>query len=119
MAHDQLRLDLLDRVHGHAHDDQQRCAAEVEVEAHAGGEPCRQEAVQPGADAERDLRHMHAGDQKLRQDADGRQVDGADEGDAGQHAVDVVRRLLARADAGDEAAVLAHVVGGVDRIEYN
>src|ERR1700683_749458 len=30
VAHDQLRLDLLDRVHGHAHYDQQRCAAEVE-----------------------------------------------------------------------------------------
>ena len=67
--------------------------------------------------AERQLRDVHAGDQKLRNDADRGQVNRADERDAGQHAVDVVRRPLARADAGDEAAVLAHVVGRVDRIE--
>ena len=74
-------------------------------------------AVERRADAERQLRHVHAGDQELREDADQRQVERADERDARQHAVDVVRRLLARADAGDEAAVLAHVVGRVDRIE--
>src|SRR5882762_10494094 len=54
MTHHQLRLDLLDGVHGHADHDQQRGAAEVEVEAHAGSHPYRKEAVQPGADAERD-----------------------------------------------------------------
>ncbi len=41
MAHDELRFDLLDGVHGHTHDDQQRGAAEVEVHSqtmrHPGG----------------------------------------------------------------------------------
>src|SRR4029077_756497 len=31
MAHDQLRLYLVDRIHGHAYDDQQRCSTEVEL----------------------------------------------------------------------------------------
>ncbi len=31
MAHNQLRLNLIDGIHRHAYDDQQRCAAEIEV----------------------------------------------------------------------------------------
>jgi hypothetical protein len=33
MAHDQLRLDLRNRIHGHAHNDQQRGASKVEGHA--------------------------------------------------------------------------------------
>src|SRR6185437_10745585 len=39
MAHDQLRLDLLHRVHGHPDHDQQRGAAEVERHPQAVEEP--------------------------------------------------------------------------------
>src|SRR4051812_45274930 len=60
VAHDQLRLDLLDRIHGHAHHDQQRRAAEVEVEPHSGGEPVLEEPVEPRPDPERDLGHVDA-----------------------------------------------------------
>jgi hypothetical protein len=31
MAHNQLRFDLLNRVHGHAHHDQQGSSAKVEI----------------------------------------------------------------------------------------
>ncbi len=58
-------------------------------------------------------RHGGVGNQKLRQDANGREVDGADDGNAGQDVIDVFGRFLARADAGQEAAVLAQIVGGV------
>src|SRR5687767_5163076 len=91
MAHDQLGLDLLHRVHGHAYDDQQRGAAEVEAQPHALGDPERQDAIEERADAERELLHVDTGDEELRQDADRGEVDRADEGDARQHAVDVVR----------------------------
>src|SRR5271156_2928853 len=41
VAHDELRFDLLDRVHGYADDDEQRGAPEVEVDAEAVGHPGR------------------------------------------------------------------------------
>ena len=54
VAHDELRLDLGHRVHGHAHDDQERGAAEVEVEAQALRDPAQvvvgEEGVEAGAD---------------------------------------------------------------------
>src|SRR5207244_13185274 len=118
MAHHQLRFDLRDGVHRDADDDLQAGVAEAEVEAHALRKPDRQETIEVWTD-DRNLRDVHAGDQKLRQQTDRRQVDRADERDARQDAIDVIGRLLPRTDAGDEAAVLAHVVGGVDRIEYN
>ena len=37
--------------------------------------------------------------------------------DAGQHVIDIFSRTLARADAGNEAAVLLQIVGRVLRIE--
>ncbi len=42
VTHDQLRFDLLHRIHRHAHHDQQRRAAEVEVDAQTVGRPRRQ-----------------------------------------------------------------------------
>src|SRR5579871_3344689 len=80
VAGDEVRLDLLDRVERDADDDHQAGAAEVE-------------------------RHLHLLVQQRRQDADGRHVNRAAEGNAGQHLVDVSRRRLSGADAGDEAAV--------------
>src|SRR5215468_5301980 len=60
VAHDELGLDLGHGVHRHAHDDQQRRAAEVEVEVQALRHPAQavvgEEAVEPGPD-HRDRRH--------------------------------------------------------------
>src|SRR5262249_60570124 len=39
VAHDELRLDLRDRVHRHSHDDEERGPAEVEVEVQALCDP--------------------------------------------------------------------------------
>ena len=50
VAHDELRLDLGDGVHGHAHDDQQRGAAEVEVEAQAFRDPAQVVVGQEGVE---------------------------------------------------------------------
>ena len=68
---DEVRLDLLHGVEGHADDDEQRGAAEVEGDVELVGEDGRQHA-------------------------DGRQVDRAAEGDAGEHVVDVARRSSCR-----------------------
>src|SRR5664279_3120347 len=42
VAHDELRLDLVGRVHGHADHDQQRGTAKVKVHVQAAGDPGRQ-----------------------------------------------------------------------------
>src|SRR4051794_12374191 len=47
VAHHELALDLLNRVHRDAHHDEERGAAEVEVDTHAGGEPVGEEALDP------------------------------------------------------------------------
>ena len=92
LVREQVALHLRHRVHGHAHRDQQRGAAEIE-------------------------RHGGVGDQQLGQHADGREVDRADDGDARQHIVDVFGGLCAGPDARQEAAVLAQVVGRLLRVE--
>src|SRR4051795_12958982 len=90
VAHHELALDLLDGVHRHTHHDQQRRAAEVEVDAHALQEPLRQEVRQAGPDPGQRSR-VEAGEQELRQQADRRQVEGAHQVQPGQDAVDVLR----------------------------
>src|ERR1019366_6113107 len=52
-----------------------------------------------------------------RDDAHDSDVERPAEGDAREHVVDVVRRLLALTDAGDERLLLLQVVGHVDRLE--
>ena len=116
MAHDQLGLDLLHRVHGHADDDEDRGAAEHEVDADPLGDEPGQVGLEPGSDPGQGL-DLEAGDQELGQDGHGGQVDRAGQGDPAEDVVDVVGRVLARPDARDEAAVLAEVVGDVDRVE--
>src|ERR1700753_2404060 len=39
MPHDQLRFNLLHSIHCHAHDDQQRCAAKIEIHTQTVGHP--------------------------------------------------------------------------------
>jgi hypothetical protein len=68
-------LDLLDGVERDADHDEQARAAEVE-------------------------RHVEVAHDEWSQHADRGQVQGAAEGDEGEHLVDVLGRLLARADAG-------------------
>ncbi len=60
---------------------------------------------------------MDAGNHPLRQQANDRQIDAADEREPRQNAVDIFRRVAPGANAGNEAAVLAHVVGQLRGIE--
>src|SRR5213078_3282880 len=87
-----VRVDLRHGVHRHADDDQEARAAEIE-------------------------RHRILRDQDLGQDAHRREIDGADHRDAGQHVIEIVGGVLARPDAGDEAAVFAQIIGGLGRVE--
>src|SRR6185436_19501397 len=66
VAHHELALDLLDRVHRDADHDEERRAAEVEVDPHALGEPVGERArdarTEPG-----ETLHVEAGEQELGQ----------------------------------------------------
>src|SRR5271156_315325 len=111
VAHDELRFDLIDGIHGNADDDEQRGAAEVEVDAETLGHPGGK-AVKDAAHEE-EVVEVDSADEELRNDGDDDEIEGADQRDAGEHVVDEVGGALAGADAGDEATVLAHVVGDV------
>src|SRR5437588_5072667 len=117
VTHDELRFDLLHGIHGDADDDQQRGAAEVEVDAETVGHPGR-ERVERASD-ERDVVEVNTANQEGWNDGDDDEVDGADQRDAGEDVIDEVRRAAAGTDAGNKAAVLAHVIGDVIRAEHD
>ena len=89
---DQVALDLGHRVHRHVDDDQQAGAAEIEGDARPR-------------------------DQKFGHEADQGEIGGADHGDPGQHIIEIFLGALARADAGDEAAIALEIVGRLLGIE--
>ncbi len=89
-----MALQLRHRIHGDTHDDQQRGAAEIEGN--------------PGI-----------ADQEFRQQTHQREIEGADNRDAGQHIVDVFRGALTRTDARNEAAILLQVLRRLLRIEHD
>src|ERR1700722_16162500 len=95
VAHDELRFDLLDSVHGDADDDEQAGAAEVEVDAEAVGHPGRQ-AIKDRSD-EPEMVEVDSADEEGRNNSDDDEVDCANEGDAGEHIVDEVCGALAGA----------------------
>src|SRR5699024_9258961 len=96
--HEHLRLDGADGLDGNAHDyDYGRTAQGYAGEGGSVGEAADE--------------HGHDGD-----DAE---VDGAEHGDLVEHLLDIVARGLARADAGEEAAVLLQVVGDLHGVELD
>ena len=98
-AHHHLRLHLAHRVEGDADHDQERRAAEEASATSSRGRSSRRASV--GKTAMK-ARKNDAGQRQPR-----------------QHAVEVLRRRRAGPDAGDVAAVLAQVVGLVDRVELD
>src|SRR6266705_1000425 len=116
VPHDELRFDLLHRVHGDADDDQERRPAEIELQA----EPLRQERRQPRVQRRADERErldVEPADQDLGEQRDHDEIDGSHERQTRQDLVQVFRRPPPGADSRDEAAVFLHVVGHVHRVE--
>src|SRR4051795_3584686 len=99
VAQHQLALDLLGGVETHTDEDEHGGAAERERLAGAGAAAGEE------------------GQRNDRQDGDRGEVERAGQRDPREDVLEVLRRRAARSDARDEAAVLAHVVADLDRVE--
>src|ERR1035437_6691936 len=113
VAHNELRFDLLYRVHGYADDDQERGPSEVEVDAeamsHPGGKSVKDSPDQP------QMVEVDTADENRRNELNDDQVKSTYQGDPSEDAVDEVGGAAAGPDAGNNPAVLSHVVGDVIR----
>src|SRR5260221_14516435 len=89
MAHDQLRLDLRDRIHGHTDDNQQRRSAEVKVHAQAIRHPGRQRLKKP-AEGPGKVVEVNAGNQPFRDERNNDQVQRTHQRDSRQHFIDEI-----------------------------
>ena len=61
--------------------------------------------------------HVKLPDQYGRQHTDRRNINGAPQCNSCQHAVDIIRSAFSRADSGNIATVLFHIVGDIHGIE--
>src|ERR1700733_5752599 len=117
IAHHQLCLDLLHSIHGHAHHNEQRSAAEIKRNVQTLEHEPPHVVVEPGAHDARQVLQVHACNHPFRQQAYGGEINAAHKSQAPQDAVDMLRRIAPRPDTWNESAVLAHVVrklGGVE-----
>ena len=87
-----MTLQLGNEIHGHDHDNEQRGAAEIEL----------------------DVKPVH---QKLRNQAHKDHVDRTRKGQSAHDLVNELGRLLTRPDARDERSALLEVIGNLTRIE--
>src|SRR5579884_1287224 len=108
IAHHELRFNLLNGIHGHADDDEQRGAAEVEVYVQPLQNKPPHMVIEPSAHSSGQVVEMDASDHPLRQQTDGGEVDATDKRQAAQNAIDVFGGIAAGAYTGNEATVLAH-----------
>src|SRR5207245_11287560 len=70
-------------------------------------------------DREPEVAEVGAGDHELGKQRAQNPIQAADQGDASKNLIDVIGSAAARADAGNESAVFAHVVGHFVRVENN
>src|SRR5262249_20266148 len=60
---------------------------------------------------------VNTGDHPFRNERNNDEIQGADQGDAGENLIDMIGSAPPRTDAGNKPAVLAHVVGNFVWIE--
>src|SRR5579872_3462566 len=70
IAHHELRLDLLNRIHGHTHHDQKRSAAEIERHVQSFQDKPPHVIIEPGAQGSWQVVQVYTGDHPFREQAD-------------------------------------------------
>src|ERR1019366_4050676 len=109
---------LVNGVHGHADDNQQGCAAKIEIHAQAFKNEAGRNAVDPVAE-QGQMVQLDPRDHNVRNQAKDRQINTAHHRNLGENVVHVIGRIAAGADARNEAAILAHVIRRLIGVENN
>ena len=118
MAHDQLRFNLVDGIHGHADHDQKRCSAEIKLHVQTFQQESREVQINPVADQGQMLQ-VNSGDHDVGDDAEDRQVNSTHDRDLCEDVVHVLGGVPAGPDAGNKSAVFPHVIRRFVGIENN
>src|SRR5260370_21556357 len=117
IAHHELSFDLLNRIHGHTHDDEQGGRTEIEVSFEALEHEPPHVLIEPGAHGSRQMVKMDTCNHPFREQAYSRQVNAAHKRQPAQDAIDVLGSIAPGAYAGNKSTVLTHVVGEFGRVE--
>src|SRR5579863_3876547 len=111
IPHHQLRFELLYGVHRHADHNQQRRAAEVKLHVQTVEHEPPHVPIEPiAAKPYRQVLQMNTGNHPFRKQADDGEIHASHKRQARENSIDVLRRIPPRADTGNEAAILPHVV---------
>src|SRR6266568_371081 len=119
VAHDELRLDLVDRIHSHANDDQKRGAAKVKVDVETVQYPVRQSIEERAAHPDRQIVEVNTCNHPFWDQRNDDQVKRAYQGNTGEHIVDVVAGANSGTNARNKPTILLHVVADVFWIKDN
>src|SRR5208282_3827953 len=117
VPHDQLRLNLRDRIHGNSHYDQQRGSTEIKIHSQAVRDPGRQALKH--SPQQREVVELDTRNHPLWNQGNQNQVERADQRDPGENIVDEIRSPLARPDARNKSSPLPHVVRNLIRVEHD
>src|SRR5581483_5243056 len=118
MPHDQLSLDLIDRIHGHPYHNEQGRSPEIEIDVKAFQNLPRKVRVKKVSHQGK-MMQPDASDHEIRDDGQQSQIKPADQRDLRQDLVYIFSSAPAGPYAGNEAAVLPHVVGYLSGVENN
>ena len=114
MTHDELRFDLIHRVHRYAYNNQQTGSPEEEIHANPGGQPrcqrVRAKQVINGRPDQWNVLELKSLQQKLRQKGDQRQVCCTDRSQSREDFIQVIRRSFARPDPRNKCTVLPQII---------
>src|SRR5579864_400621 len=116
VPHHQLSLDLLDRIHRHADDDQEGGAAKVKIDFEAFQYETPHMIIEPRSDV-RQMLQVNAGHEPLRQQTNRCEINSTHERQPAKNAVNMFRSVASGTNPRDESAVFAHVVRELGRVE--
>src|SRR5208282_4233523 len=117
VPHDQLRLNLRNRVHRNPHHDQQRGSTKIKIHSQAIGYPggkALKNSPDQGQVVELDTRNH-----PFRNQRDQNQVERTHQRDPGENIVDEIRSPLPRPYTGNKPSPLPHIVRDLVRVEHD
>src|SRR5579884_2166589 len=117
VPHNQLGFDLLDRVHGDAHHNQQRGAAKIEVDVEAMKKPTGKVRIKPRTSQPRwEVVQPQTRKHDFRDDSDQSKVEAAHPCNLRKNFIQMIRCPLAGTNAGNKTSLLANIIRDFIRV---